>query len=165
MFSQCQQRQPPLSVSERPESVSPSAALLPVLHSCLIGHTLLQRQAVHLQEVFHVLNLSSDSLLPQSLQLSLVSGPGWRLVKALVRVVAVDTAPDALAVRHRKHLAAAAAAALTNTAAWRCWFRDLQIFSWTVTGSSHAQRPWGATGVPASKHDPPLTSHLLEMLR
>lgn len=87
-----------VQVSAESESLSSSASLLPVLHACLIGHTLLQGQAIHLQEVFHVLNLSSDSLFPESLQLSLVGGPGWWLIQPLVRVVAVDPAPDALAV-------------------------------------------------------------------
>lgn len=106
-------------------SVPSSASLLPVLHACLIGHTLLQGKAVHLQEVFHVLNLNGKSLFPESLQLSLVMGPGRRLIKPLVRVVSVDSTADALAVCHRQHLAAAAAAAALPNTAWRCRFGNL----------------------------------------
>lgn len=105
--------------------VPSSASLLPVLHACLIGHTLLQGKAVHLQEVFHVLNLNGKSLFPESLQLSLVMGPRWRLIKPLVRVVSVDSTADALAVCHRQHLAAAAAAAALPNTAWRCRFGNL----------------------------------------
>lgn len=132
--------------------------LLPVLHACLIGYTLLQGQAIHLQEVFHVLNLSGDSLFPESLQLSLVSGSRRWLIQPLVRVVAVDPAPDALTVWHRQHLAAATAAALPNTATWRCRFGDLQVFRRTVTGLASARRPPWTTGVPSRKHAPPLPS-------
>lgn len=132
------------------------ANLLPVLHACLIGHTLLQRQAVHLQEVLHVLNLSHNPLLAEPLQLGLVGGPGRRLIEPLVRVVAVDAAPDALAVRHREHLAAAAAATLPNAAARRCRFGDLQVFRRTVTGLARAQSPVGAAGVAPREHAPTL---------
>lgn len=153
---------PSVQVSGVSESRSSSAPLLPVLHACLIGHTLLQGQAIHLQEVFHVLNLSGDSLFPESLQLSVIGGPGLWLIQTLVRMVAVDPAPDALAVCHRQHLAAAAAAALPNTAACRCRFGDLQVFRRTVTGLAPAGNPRGASGVPSRKHAPP--PHVLLLL-
>lgn len=144
----------------RRKPTSSSASLLPVLHACLIGHTLLQRQAVHLQEVLHVLNLSHNSLLPESLQLGLVGGPGRRLIEPLVRVVAVDSTPDALTVCHREHLAAAAAATLPNAAAWRCRFWDLQVFRRTVTGLAPAESPTGTTSITPCKHAPDPTPSL-----
>lgn len=123
-------------------------SFLPVLHACLVRYALLQRQAIHLEEVFHVLDLGSDSLLPEPLEFGLVCVPR-RLVQTLVRVVAANTAPYALAVGHGQHLASAAATTALPHAARPCWSGDLQIFG----GESGFPAPDGTTHVPSRKHD------------
>ncbi len=123
-------------------------SFLPVLHACLVRYALLQRQAIHLEEVFHVLDLGSDSLLSEPLEFGLVCVPR-RLVQTLVRVVAADAAPYALAVGHGQHLASAAATTALPHAARPCWSGDLQIFG----GESGFPAPDGPPRVPSRKHD------------
>ncbi len=113
-------------------------SFLPVLHACLVRYALLQRQAIHLEEVFHVLDLGSDSLLSEPLEFGLVCVPR-RLVQTLVRVVAANAAPYALAVGHGQHLASAAATTALPHAARPCWSGDLQIFA-GESGFSGARR-------------------------
>lgn len=92
---------------------------LPVLHARLVRHAFLQGQAIHLEEVFHVLDLSCHPLLLEPLELGLVRLP-LGLAEPLVRMVAANAAPDALAVGHGQHPASAAAAtaALPHATTW-----------------------------------------------
>lgn len=124
------------------------ASFLPVLHARLVWYTFLQCQAIHLEEVFHVLDLGSDPLLPEPLEFGLVRLPRW-LVQTLVRVVAANAAPYTLAVGHGQHLASAAATAALTHAARPRRFGDLQVFG----GESGFPATNGPPRIPARKHD------------
>lgn len=141
---------------------NPLVSFLPVLHACLVRYAFLQRQAIHFEEVFHVLDLGSDPLLPESVEFGLVRVPR-RLVQPLVRVVAANAAPYALAVGHGQHLATAAAATALPHTARPHRFGDLQIFG----GESGFPAPNGPPRVPSRKHDcaPSPTTPLLHAFK
>lgn len=141
------------TLSEWPQSPVDATAyffsFLPVLHASLVRYTLLQRQAIHLKEVFHVLDLGSDSLLPEPLEFGLVRLPR-RLVQTLVRVVAAYAAPNTLTVGHGQHLASAAATTALTHAARPRRFGDLQVFG----RESGFPAPNGPPRIPTTrKHD------------
>lgn len=123
-------------------------APLPVLHTSLVRDAILQHQTVHSEEVLHVADLGGGPLLPLPLDLSVVRGPGP--AQALVRVVAADPAPDALAVRHGQHPATCAAAAFAHANAR---LGDLQIFGMDIGFEAE-----GPPSVPPCEHPTPQPS-------